>query len=335
MLLKKTVYFTAPGQVDVREAPLPTPGPDEVLVETIYSAISPGTEMLVYRDQCPSIDDSHDTVSSKIEYPAAYGYACVGRVIAIGKLVNGDWKDRLVFAFQPHTSHFTINPQLLITIPQLLSPETASFLPNAETAVNLVQDLAPILGERILVLGQGIVGLLTTALLHEFPLTSLVTADAFPRRRDASLSSGVTASLDPLAAGFREQIRALFPDGADATLELSGAPAALNDAIALTGFGGRIVIGSWYGEKKANLDLGGSFHRSRIKIIASQVSTISPELSARWDKSRRFSVAWDALARIRPEKWITHRFPVENAADAYQLLDQNPQETIQVLFQYS
>jgi threonine dehydrogenase-like Zn-dependent dehydrogenase len=80
--------------------------------------------------------------------------------------------------------------------------------------------------------------------------------------------------------------------------------------------------------------LGGTFHRSRIKLISSQVSTIAPELSGRWDKMRRFEVAWEALKRIQPQKWITHRFPIEEAAKAYQLLDENPQETIQVLLEY-
>jgi threonine dehydrogenase-like Zn-dependent dehydrogenase len=81
--------------------------------------------------------------------------------------------------------------------------------------------------------------------------------------------------------------------------------------------------------------LGGSFHRSRIKLISSQVSTISPELSARWDKSRRFHVAWKALEQIKPEKWITHRFALDDAQEAYRLLDENAQETIQVIFNYS
>ena len=105
--------------------------------------------------------------------------------------------------------------------------------------------------------------------------------------------------------------------------------------LALTGFSGRIVIGSWYGEKRAEIDLGGAFHRSRIKLISSQVSTIAPELSGRWDKARRFDAAWKALERIKPEKWITHRFPIEEAAKAYELLDERPQETIQVVFKYN
>jgi threonine dehydrogenase-like Zn-dependent dehydrogenase len=122
--------------------------------------------------------------------------------------------------------------------------------------------------------------------------------------------------------------------GADLTFELSGNPAALNDAIALTMFSGRIVIGSWYGEKHVEVNLGGAFHRSRIKLISSQVSTIAPELEARWDKERRFEAAWKALERIKPEKWITHRFAIDEAAQAYRLLDESPQETIQILFTY-
>jgi threonine dehydrogenase-like Zn-dependent dehydrogenase len=176
--------------------------------------------------------------------------------------------------------------------------------------------------------------LLTSALLAEFPLASFVTSDYYPLRREASLSLGVTAALDPNESDFRERARMLTPSGADLSFELSGSPDALNDAIALTGFGGRVVIGSWYGEKEAKLDLGSSFHRSRIKLIASQVSTISPGLRGRWDKDRRFEVAWDALERIRPEKWITHRFPLDEAAQAYRLLDENPQETIQIILQY-
>jgi threonine dehydrogenase-like Zn-dependent dehydrogenase len=103
----------------------------------------------------------------------------------------------------------------------------------------------------------------------------------------------------------------------------------------LTTFSGRIIIGSWYGQKRTKIDFGGAFHRSRIKLISSQVSTISPELSGRWDKPRRFDVAWKSLERIKPEKWITQKFSLNDADKAYQLLDENPQETIQVIFDYS
>ena len=195
-----------------------------MLIETVCSAISPGTEMLVYRGQFPKdLADSHDALSSQLKYPLAYGYACVGKVVKISKEMRHRWLGRLVFAFQPHTSHFIATPDELLSLPEGISPETACFLPNMETAVNFVQDASPILGERVLVFGQGIVGLLTTSLLAEFPLASLVTCDRYPFRREASLSLGVSAALDPSEPDFREQVRKLLPSGADLSLELSGA----------------------------------------------------------------------------------------------------------------
>jgi 2-desacetyl-2-hydroxyethyl bacteriochlorophyllide A dehydrogenase len=337
MPICRTVYFTAPRQVELREQSLPPPAADEVLVESLVSAISCGTEMLVYRGQFPrDLSDSHDPLSSGLKYPTQYGYACIGHVVAVGKSVDRGWENRRVFSFQPHASHFLARPDALIPIPDSLSPETAAFLPSMETAVNLVQDAAPILGERLLVLGQGVIGLLTAALLREFPLECLVTADCYTNRRAASLEAGATASLDPAASDFRlAALDHARPAGYDLTIEVSGSPSALDDAIALTAFSGRIVIGSWYGEKQAPVDLGSKFHRSRLRLISSQVSTIAPELSGRWDKARRFGVAWNALERIRPEKWITHRFPIENAREAYQLLDESAGQAIQVLMTYA
>jgi threonine dehydrogenase-like Zn-dependent dehydrogenase len=378
---RKTIYFTAPRQVELREEPLPAPGTDEVLVETVCSAISAGTEMLVYRGEFPHFKDADDKFSSELKYPCVFGYACVGRIRETGKQVDTELRDKLVFAFQPHTSAFIAQPSSLIFAPaspagtMSFPAETCSFLPSMETAVNLIHDAAPILGERVLVIGQGVVGLLVASLLKEFPLETLATADCFELRRKASVEIGVNESFDPDVlnnektsnpnpsmdsdsskntnrkdsnrASAKSANSSAFQNSTshsnlqlayaqnkfDLTFELSGSPSALNDAIALTAFSGRIVIGSWYGEKRAEIDLGGAFHRSRIKMIASQVSTIAPELRGRWDKARRFGVAWEALRRIQPQKWITHRFPIEEAAQAYQLLDENPQETIQVVFE--
>ncbi len=335
----QTLFFIAPRKTEIRETPLPFIKEDEVLVETICSAISAGSEMLVYRGQFPHIADLHDDLSSDLNYPLAYGYACVGVVRETGTQVDKSWLDTLVFAFHPHASSFILHHSSLIPIPDFLQPEAACFLPNMETAVNLVQDGAPILGERVLVLGQGVVGLLTASLLGEFPLESLVTVDRFELRRKALEIAGQKSKVKSLAPQDlrpfdKTQGKPLTFDAFDLTFELSGSPSALNDAISLTAFSGRVVIGSWYGQKHAEIDLGGAFHRSRIKLISSQVSTISPELSGRWDKSRRFDVAWKALERIKPEKWITHRFPIEEAEKAYRLLDENPQETIQVIFDF-
>jgi 2-desacetyl-2-hydroxyethyl bacteriochlorophyllide A dehydrogenase len=334
---RKTLYFTAPRQVELREENLPALEADDVLVETTCSAISAGTEMLIYQGRFPrdlETDSAILALRGGFQYPLAFGYACVGMVRETGTQVDKSWRDRLVFAFQPHTSHFITNPDFLLPIPDALFPETACFLPNMETAVNLVQDAAPILGERVLVLGQGVVGLLTAALLSEFPLEALVTADCYVLRRSSS-PAGRGLSLDPNSSSFHKDVLSLLGSSADLTFELSGRPETLNDALALTGFSGRIVIGSWYGEKRAEIDLGGAFHRSRIKLISSQVSTIASELSSRWDKARRFGTAWKALERVKPEKWITHRFSIADAKAAYQLLDENPQETIQVVINYS
>lgn len=339
---RKTVYFTAPKQVELREEFLPALGAEDVLVETVCSAISAGTEMLVYGGQFPHLFDAHDKVSSHLKYPLAYGYACVGIVRETGKQVDRNWRDKPVFGFQPHSTHFIAQTDSLIPAPASLPAEACSFLPNMETAVNLIQDAAPILGERVLVLGQGVVGLLVASLLKEFPLELLVTSDCHELRRKASLELGVDNSFDPeFIVPADEDSTAhttnhfAYTQNFDLTFELSGSPYALNNAIAMTMFSGRVVIGSWYGEKKAPIDLGSLFHRSRIKLISSQVSSIAPELGGRWDKGRRFEVAWEALKRIQPQKWITHRFPIEKAEEAYQLLDENPQETIQVLLEYA
>ena len=333
----QTLFFIAPYQIEIRSTDLPELKADEVLVKAICSAISAGTEMLIYQGRFPRTLETDSVISSLrggFKYPLAYGYACVGKVVEIGKEVNGEWLNRLVFAFQPHTSYFISKPESLFSIPESLLPETACFFPNMETAINLVQDAAPIFGERVLVLGQGIIGLLTTSLLQEFPLETLVTADPYELRRKASLNLKASETLDPSSENFQNDLSAYAQRKFDLTFELSGNPSALNDALSLTCFSGRIIIGSWYGEKKVEVDLGGAFHRSRIKLISSQVSTIAPELSARWDKARRFEAAWRALERVQPEKWITHRFLIEQAEEAYRLLDENPQETIQILLTY-
>jgi threonine dehydrogenase-like Zn-dependent dehydrogenase len=200
-------------------------------------------------------------------------------------------------------------------------------------------DGRPLIGERVVVFGQGVVGLLTAALLQRMPLSRLITVDRYPFRRERSLDLGAHICLDAGEDDVLARLQAcLHADhtaaGSDLTYELSGNPAALDQAIAVTGFNGRVVIGSWYGQKRADLDLGGRFHRSRIRLISSQVSTIAPEWDGRWTKARRLHVAWEMLQHVRPAHLITHRFPLEQAGQAYALLDQHPEEAIQVLFTY-
>jgi 2-desacetyl-2-hydroxyethyl bacteriochlorophyllide A dehydrogenase len=336
-LMRRSLYFTAPGALEIRQEPLSPPAPGQVLIETILSAISPGSEMLIYRGQFPkdlAVDENISALGGAFRYPLQYGYAAVGRVIALGVGVEAAWRDRLVFAFNPHESHFNASPAQLQLVPDDLHPEQAVFLPNMETALNLIMDGAPLVGERVAVFGQGIVGLLTAALLAQFPLEGLVTFDCHPNRRGASLELGVQASLDPAAPEILSRAREILSGEADLTYELSGAPEALDQAIGLTGFDGRVVVGSWYGEKRASLDLGGRFHRSRIRLISSQVSTLAPALSGRWTKERRFQLAWEMIRRIKPGRWITQRFALDQATQAYDLLDHRPGECIQVMLSY-
>ncbi|MDZ4097604.1 MAG: zinc-binding alcohol dehydrogenase, partial [Methylophilaceae bacterium] len=130
------------------------------------------------------------------------------------------------------------------------------------------------------------------------------------------------------------QLSATTASGADLIYEVSGVPDALNLSIDLCSYSGRIVIGSWYGNKSANIQLGGAAHRNRIKFISSQVSTIAPELTGRWDKARRFQTAWQMLRQVQPQKLISHRIPLDQAGSIYELLDQAPEKVLQAIFIY-
>lgn len=333
----RAVVFTAPGQVEIRPAPIHPLQPGEVRVQTLISAISPGSESLIYRGLFPAdlcLDENLTALQGEFHYPIQYGYAAAGKIIELGAGVEKLWKDRLVFAFQPHQSYFTTRVEELHILPAGIDLEDAVFLPNIETAINLVMDGAPLIGENVGIFGQGVVGLLTTAILARFPLNRLITIEPLLYRREISLKLGATQSLGPDSPEANQVFSEMPKGGADLTFELSGSPAALNQAIQITGFAGRIVIGSWYGQKHASLDLGGRFHRSRLRLVNSQVSSLAPELSGRWDKARRFELAWDMIQKIQPRQLITHRLPLNQAGLAYQMLSELPEETLQIVFMY-
>lgn len=331
--------FSAPGRIEVKAGPAPQPDVDEVLVQTRYSAISPGTEMLVYRGQWPPgvpLDATIEALKGDFAYPLAYGYCAVGRVIATGRDVSCEWLGRRVFGFEPHQDLFCAGPSTLHPIPDDLDDETALFLPSMETAVNLLLDGAPLIGEKVVVVGQGIIGLLTTALLSRFPLAELATLDAHPLRRRASIRLGSGECFDPEDPALFKRLGAVPGQGgqADLVYELSGNPAGLDTAISLARYSGRVVVGSWYGAKRVDLDLGAFFHRGRVKLISSQVSSIAPGLTGRWQPSRRLQLAWEMLRRVSPSTCITQRFALAEAAAAYALVDRRPEEIIQVIFDY-
>jgi 2-desacetyl-2-hydroxyethyl bacteriochlorophyllide A dehydrogenase len=336
--MRRSLYFTAPQEVDVRVEDVPAPREKEILVRNIVSAISAGTEMLVYRGQIEEgtpLDTTIPSLQGPSSHPFKYGYAAVGEVVAAGEGVACAWIGKRVFCFHSHESLFTVPVAEAVAVPPGIDGEDAVFLPSMETALSLVMDGGPLVGENVVVLGQGVVGLLTTSVLSRMPLTRLVAADRYPLRRQRALEMGADVFLDPPpdAVQFLER-SGLRDQKADLVFELSGQPAALEYATFLTGMEGRIVVGSRYGSKEMRGCLGDDFHRNRLRIISSQVSRIDGSLSGRWSKARRLESAWRLVRAVRPSRLVTHRFDISDAADAYRLLDEGGEDAVQVLLTY-
>lgn len=335
---RNSLVFTGPGKAEIIEDIVPNLKPEQVLVNSILSGISAGTELLVFRGQVPEemrVDDSIGSLSGSFHYPLKYGYANIGEIVDIGGKIAHEWLGRKVFSFHPHESAYPAQLDEIFPIPEGMSVEDAVFLPNMETAVNFVMDGRPMIGDRVIVLGLGVVGLLTTSLLARFPLNQVLAFDLQRTRREAIAAEGNVVCFDPSENEQIEHAKKLLgARGADLSFEVSGSPSGLNLALQLTGFAGKIVLGSWYGKKKVDLDLGGQFHRSRIQLISSQVSTIAPELLGRWDKSRRINEAWRMINEIKPSKWVTHRIPFGQSPQTYHWLSTQPEDAIQVVLTY-
>jgi 2-desacetyl-2-hydroxyethyl bacteriochlorophyllide A dehydrogenase len=302
-------------------------------VRAITSAISPGTELLVYRGCVPpdiALDSGVESLSDRFAEPMQYGYSLVGRVVERADDVDAIWDGALVFAFHPHESEFVCPPSQLVRLPADLPPERAAMLANMETATSLIHDGRPLLGERAAVFGQGVLGLLTVSLLARLGLRELIAVDPVASRRELALSLGATHALPP-ADGERPSVLTDF----DLVYEVSGNPRALDGAIASAGYGARVIVASWYGDAVCTLSLGGDFHRNHIQIQSSQVSTISAGLRGRWDKARRLELAVRMLSEVDVTRLVTQRFDLDRAAAAYALLDEYPERALQVLFTYS
>ena len=200
----RQLWFVNPFEVEIRERRLDSLQPDQVLVKNLYSAVSSGTELLVYRGQLPdstALDDSLGVYAGQnTSYPLQYGYACVGRIEQAGTEVDPSRVGATVFAFQPHAGHYQCAAGAVIDVPDDIDPRTAVFLANMETAVNLVQDGNPRLGERVVVIGQGIVGLLVSGLLAQYPLAGLYALDSIAGRRALSAKLGAHGAYSPEAA---------------------------------------------------------------------------------------------------------------------------------------
>jgi len=321
------LFFVAPFTVEVRKEVLPAPKDDEVLVRSLYSAISAGSESLFYTGMQPTgtkLDTSLPGFGGSTAYPLSYGYSLVGEIIGIGPAANPNLMGKMVFAFHPHASHALLKAGDVFLLPDGLDPLDAVFFPNMETSVNLVLDGAPLVGERVAVLGLGIVGLLTTSILSRFPLEALVALDASALRRTTAGTLGAASGPDD-ASGTKDM---------DLVYELTGNPQALDTALGMCGFHSRVCAGSWYGAKTAPISLGGDFHRNRIRLFSSQVSSLAPELTGRWTKARRAAVAWKELIRVRPSRLVSHRFSLSHCAEAYDLIHRKSSDILQVVFTY-
>jgi 2-desacetyl-2-hydroxyethyl bacteriochlorophyllide A dehydrogenase len=329
------VWFSSARAVDLRPETLPDLGPHDVRIAAVASAISQGTEMLVFRGQVPAgLELDLPTLRGSFEFPIKYGYASVGRVVETGSDVHGLVLGDAVFVHHPHQSTYVVPADMPVRLPTELDPILGVFLANIETAANIVIDAAPRLGERVAVFGQGVVGLLITQLLHLTGVSQIIVVEPVQRRRELACQVGADVGL----AANDEVVGAIhdLTDGAgvDLTIEASGATGVLDQALEALVFGGTCVVCSWYGTKPVQLMLGGAFHRRRLRIVSSQVSTIDAALQPRWTHQRRLSLARDLLPRLELSSLISHRIPFEQAGEAFALVDQHADQTVQVVLTY-
>lgn len=326
------VWFPRAREVELRPETLAV-GADEIRVRAIVSALSHGTEMLVYRGEVPTeLALDLPTLGGSYAFPIKFGYASVGRVSEVGAAVADLAVGDLVFVHHPHQDEYAVASHMAVRLPRDLDPERGVFLANTETAVNVLLDAHPHLGDVVAVFGQGVVGLLVTQLLRRAG-ADVIAVEPIAARRQIAVRTGATLAVSPeqAADAVRERTNGR---GVDIAIEASGSAAALQEAVDCTAFGGTIVVASWYGTKPVSLRLGARFHRARLRLVSSQVGHVEAALAPRWDRARRLEVARDALADLVLAPLVTHRIPFARAAEAYSLVDAHPDETIQVLLTY-
>jgi 2-desacetyl-2-hydroxyethyl bacteriochlorophyllide A dehydrogenase len=333
--MAEAIWFSAPRRVELRREDIPPVGAHDVRVRAIVSGVSAGSELLVYRGEAPpGLAADLPTVAGSFSLPMKFGYASVGWVVEAGSAVERPAVGDLVFVLHPHQTEYVVPAGLAVGLPRGLAPETGVFTANLETAVTVVLDAHPRLSEAALVIGQGVLGLLITMLLRRAGAEPVITAEVHAPRRAASISAGAHHALPP-GADLPDAVRALTAGrGADVVIEASGNPAALQSCVDAAAFAGTIVVASWYGRRTASIDLGSAFHRRRIRMVSSQVSTIDPGLSGRWDRARRTALVTDLLCRMPLAGLVSHRFPFRDAASAYDLLDRASGEALQVVLDY-
>jgi 2-desacetyl-2-hydroxyethyl bacteriochlorophyllide A dehydrogenase len=324
------VRFVAPYVVELADVGVPETGAGEVLVQAELSGISGGTEMLAYRGELDSSlprDETLGALTGSFEYPFTYGYSVVGMVEASRSNVG---EGERVFAFHPHQSRFVVSAADVVRI-GATDARSATLFPLVETALQISLDAGVRYREVAAVLGLGPVGILTGILLRRSGATVL-GSDPKPWRRETAEVCGLEA-VEPEALG--EAVRtATRGRGADVIVEATGNPDALGESLGLLATEGVAIVASWYGAKPVTLPLGADFHRRRLEIRSSQVSTIGGR-AVRWDRARRLEETQALLAELPLSALASHTFPLERAPEAYAALDRGDTGVVHVALAYS
>ncbi|WP_158047730.1 zinc-dependent alcohol dehydrogenase [Skermanella pratensis] len=289
-----TAFWTvAPGRGELRRAPLPGPGPGEVLVRAEVSAVSRGTESLVFQGKVPpELFDSMRCPFQEGDFPGPvkYGYCMVGVVERGPAALAG----RLVFCLHPHQDRFVVPADAVVPVPDGVPADRAALAANMETAVNILWDALPPVGSRIAVIGAGVVGCLTAWLAARIPAARVELIDVDPARAAVADALGVGFAPPEAAAG-----------DCDIVIHASGNPDGLVTALALAGFEATVVEASWYGTRPVAAPLGAAFHPRRLRLLSSQVGAVAPAMRARWSYRDRLTLALELLKDSRPDILLT------------------------------
>jgi 2-desacetyl-2-hydroxyethyl bacteriochlorophyllide A dehydrogenase len=309
-------WITGPGRAEIRTETLRAPGPEDVLVTTLYTGISRGTESLVFDGEVPTSEYERMRApfqDGEFPAPVKYGYISVGRVEAGPAEMLG----HNVFCLHPHQSAYVVPSSAVQPIPETVPPERAVLAANMETALNGLWDAAPRLGDRVAVVGAGTLGCLSAWLASRIPGCRVELVDINPRR---------AAVAKVLGVGFATPDRAAAE--ADTVLHCSGHGEGLVTALALAGFEARVIELSWYGRREVTLPLGSAFHARRLQLISSQVGHIASAQRARWTPSRRMALALDLLADDRLDALITGEDDFEDMPEVMARLSRAPGDTL-------
>jgi 2-desacetyl-2-hydroxyethyl bacteriochlorophyllide A dehydrogenase len=310
----QALWFVGPCQVELRPAELPAVAAGQVGVRAEWSGISAGTELLAYRGQLPPdlpIDETLGALGGTFAYPFRFGYSCVGRVEAIGSGVEDLAVGDLVFAFHPHQDRFVLDRDGAVALSSV-DARQATLLPFVETALQVTLDAGPVYGDDVVVSGLGVLGLLVAVLLQRAG-ANVVALEPQAWRRDVAGAIGVTAVAPDDAAAAQSTVPLV--------VEASGNPAALAPALELLDHEGTVLVASWYGDRPVTLPLGGRFHRRRLTIRSTQVSTIPAHLGGRWTRRRRLARAVELCATLPLGALATDDVAFDEAATAYARLD--------------